>query len=330
MVGALSISNTVDVTGTLLSGNNGDNAFINTGDAGDRIHFDGVESTAAVGGPASGAGFRIQGAPGQPGQALTEVPLNVTSSEYGFWLDNSDIHGNTGDGVVVSRNATTPNQVTARIGGVNDIHTNGGVGFRLSGTAITGATIVSNHIFDNADSGVVIGDSIIIPLFNPPIDQLGLGFVKNSINSNAIESATCTGPQTAPQILVNGNTQSSAAIATCSANGSDQAACNADRTASNNFHCAFNANTCFAVHDMRGGIGDNCPTGNRNSIFGYNTSDSGQGAELSVGARAVTTGRADMSNNEWQSATQSDNVTDDGSGAFILNDLTCVNTTCSG
>jgi hypothetical protein len=272
--------------------------------------------------------------PNNPCPPLTEVPLNVTAAMYGFTVQNSDIFSNAGNGITLGVGASAEAQVSARIGGVNDIRLNGEAGVFMDGGSPAagtrlGATIVSNHIFDNADSGFTIGDAIIIPLFTA-VDQLGLGFVKNLVNSNAIEGTNCTGPQTAPQILVFGNTQITEAVAVCSANGGDQAACNADRTASNNFHCAFNSNTCFAVHDMRGGIGDNCPTGNRNSIFGYNTSDSGAGVEISVGARAITTGRADMSNNEWQSATQSDNVTDDGSGAFILNDLTCVNTTCNG
>jgi hypothetical protein len=81
----------------------------------------------------------------------------------------------------------------------------------------------------------------------------------------------------------------------------------------------FGGAPCFNF-DFRGDTETNCPNGVQNAIYSYNTADTG--SNTSVGVRAINNAVVDAQNNEWQSSTSSQNVTQ-ASGSFVQAELTC-------
>jgi hypothetical protein len=255
------------------------------------------------------------------------VPLNITTDMYGITIQSSTITANGGDGVTLGVGASDRAQVLALVGSPdlsNDISLNEGSGIAMDGGADgdrLGATIASNLIHDNSGSGFTLGESIIVPLYIPEgmvQITLGLGFIQNEVNHNAMLGAGCTVTQTAPQIFITGPT----ALPNDNCAGLDPADDCGDASDSDgtNFHCVATSTSCFVAHDLRGDLEGMCPNGLRNSIYGYNTSDSAN--NISVGARAEGNSAADLSNNEWQHSTSSQNVSQ-GAGSFILAEITC-------
>jgi hypothetical protein len=341
MVGEQDIMNDVTVTGTTIEANAGDGVSIETQDhactntsaAADFVFFG--EVTVSGNGA---SGFNLLSVPGLSRTAqdpdladslcqfLTDVPLNVTTDQYGIRIEDSTITANGGDGITLGVGASAEAQVLARIGGpgaANTITLNEGSGIAMDGGTEgdrVGATIVNNLIHDNTGPGFTLGSSIVVPLFETGgVVQitLGLGFVQNEVNHNAMLGAGCTVEQTAPQILINGPT----AIPGDHCDGISVEQCDEQSDADGtNWHCVATSTDCFVAHDLRGDLEPNCPNGLRNAIYGYNVSDSGN--NISVGARAVNNSAADMSNNEWQHSTSSQNVTQ-ATGSFIQAEITC-------
>jgi hypothetical protein len=306
----------VTFDGTEIANNEGDGGWFNTGHTGDRILLTGVSITGNTN------GLFVIGAPGAEGD-LTDVPLNVTVDEYGFRLEQSAVNGNSGYGIVLGLASGQENQVLARIGGpdaTNEIANNTLGGILMRGGALTGATIVNNLIHDNGGPGLTLASSVIVPLYVPEglvTITLGLGFVQNEVNHNAMAGAGCTVAQSAPQIFITGPTAvdgtqcENTAVAQC-AEQSD--------AVGTNYHCVATSTDCFVAHDLRGDLEPNCPNGLRNAIYGYNVSDGANA--ITVAARAEGGSAADLSNNEFQHSTSSQNVSQ-GAGSFIQAELTC-------
>jgi hypothetical protein len=227
------------------------------------------------------------------------------SIDVAAMIDGAAVSGNLGVGILVEQDAALSPGADC-------------------GAGCTGATVVNNAFHDNAGAGVELRSGFIIPLFIPTIQEDGLGFLRNRVSHNAMAGPGCAVEQTAPEIFVSGPVGFDG---TDCASATSELACEEKSNSASNGHCVFVGNACRVAWDLRGGIGDNCPTGTNNSIFGYNISDSN--SPESVGLRAIGGAIVDASNNEWQSSTNSDNVSS-GSGAAVVSDQTCVNTQCGG
>jgi hypothetical protein len=312
----------VEVSGeTEVSGNTGTYGVkVDTDEDGDQVVFD---NTVVSGN--TGSGFLLLRAPGDPGQPLTDVPLevvlNTTANEYGVLIRDSEITGNTGDGITAGDEDPADADLLAMIQS-NEIHTNL-VGVRIQGGVTTGVSMDSNRILNNTESGVVLDDAILVPIVTSPGPSLGLGFLNNSVFNNgfAPDTTTCTSPQSHPQILLSGTTASTDAIEFCAAQTEGTECEDADGRDGINWHCARPSSqaACVAVHDLRGGI-DDCSASIQNSIYGYNTTDDAVTGR-SIAILSVDGGQANANINDYGSATGAENTDVEGGGGFILNNV---------
>jgi hypothetical protein len=352
-VEGLAFYNDVRITTTTIDENVGDGVSVethqqvcnNTTQASDMVFLDDVTLSGN-----GGAGANVLSAPGlvktaedvppgtdpnDPCQLLTDVPLNVTDAMYGFTITDSEVTGNA-NGLVFGVGADEEAQVVAMVA-VNEIHSNEGVGVIIDGGDLEeasrlGVTVDSNRILNNDGSGVVLGNAILVPVFTTGFENLGLGFLNNSVFNNAFAegSTTCTAAQSEPQILVSGTTASTAAREHCAGLTEGTQCEDADGRDGTNWHCARPSSqaACVAVHDLRGGI-DDCSSSIQNSIYGYNTTDDAVTGR-SVGILSVTGGQANANINDYGSATGAENTDVAGGGGFILNNVNpCMVLSCS-
>jgi hypothetical protein len=185
-----------------------------------------------------------------------------------------------------------------------------------------GATISGNVIHDNAGAGLDLASAILVPVFIPGVLEIGLGFVSNEISHNAMAGAGCDAAQSRAQIHVSAPT--AIPPGPCPSAASSLACGALNRPV--NQHCLWTGSNCLRAHDLKGDVVPKCPTGLRNAIFDYDTSDSGN--VDSVGARAVGNAHVDLDHNEWQDEASSQNVTQ-GTGSFVQASSTCGIRGCS-